>query len=177
VFLYQFCPDHLLSVVQNLYQNFHQADRIALVGFNSRSKQMTPLCLTDYGSGKHLYETVKPLGDGDGHRMLGPGTNMIAGLEMALGILRRREQRNARCAIVLLGDGCNNPAASAEELARFKGGVAAELGCSVFALGIGKDHDAKFLRSIISKDGAYSYLTNEESMVESTCEFPVFWFF
>lgn len=140
------------------------ADRTALVTFDRHSRQVTPLMLTIEAEVWPFYKATDTITAGN-------GTNIMAGLHHAVSILVNRRQVNQRCAIVLLTDGKNSSSIpiSKGECDDFRR-VADSIGCSVFTMGIGADHDAPFLQSLTQNGGVYAYLSDHDAIRNSIGE-------
>lgn len=153
--------DALSRMLDSLYLNYAQTDRIGLTVFDRKSKELVPLVLTDYTHSKTFFEASQSL-------KIGHGTNIMDGLNTALSSLANRTQKNKRCAIVLLSDGINssNLPISDASIQIFHTAAKA-LDCSVFTLGIGSHHDPMLLQRLTFNGGIYAYLNDDFAMTQS----------
>ena len=86
----------------------------------------------------------------------GGGTNMVAGLDTALGLLRRRGQSDRPCRVLLLSDGHPDTTDGLDRQAR----EASQLGAALSALGIGEDFNEVLMGNLADLGTGNYYFLN-----------------
>eukprot|EP00929_Paragymnodinium_shiwhaense_P094582 TRINITY_DN5524_c0_g1_i1.p1 TRINITY_DN5524_c0_g1~~TRINITY_DN5524_c0_g1_i1.p1 ORF type:complete len:661 (-),score=185.34 TRINITY_DN5524_c0_g1_i1:417-2399(-) len=133
-------------------------DRISIVAFNSSAKRVLRLCRMD-GDGKDsaVRATLQLQANG--------GTCIARGLDMGISIMEQRRQKNDVSAILLLTDGQDSRTAAAVPSLLERARLA---GCSVYAFGFGRDHDAALLSSIAEQaQTPFSFIESDDHIGEA----------
>jgi len=145
-----------------MLQQAREGDRIAIITFADEAALVLPLIeMNEKGKlrAKHQLESLEASG----------GTNLSAGVFLALDLLMSRSDARPVTSIMLLSDGLSNRGlqdgaqlqlAVRHYIARFTAGI------TLFTFGLGAAHDAAELSSIAaaSAGGVYSYLPSAEEI-------------
>jgi uncharacterized protein YegL len=113
-------------------------DRLSIVSFNNQANRELRLRkMSVDGKNDANIATVR--------LRAGGGTSIAAGLDVALGVMEQRRQRNKVSAILLLTDGQDgNTRRHLPDLLR----RASQANCAIYAFGFGRDHDAALLADL-----------------------------
>ena len=130
--------EDMKSALKGIIQELGAWDRVSVVTFSDRASRDAPLMAMSE-EGKRRFELAL-LGV-----FAGGGTDIGAGLELALRVLRQRRCRNSVTALLLLTDGQDASAPAAlPALVR----MACAEGCSIYGFGLGEDHDSGLMRHL-----------------------------
>jgi Mg-chelatase subunit ChlD len=134
------------------------ADRLSIIEFSDAAHRLTPLL------------RMTPAGRDCARRAIaglsaGGGTDIAAGLGMAVGVACGRRARNPVCAVLLLTDG-EDPRAGPACAAL--GRAARAAGAAVSAFGYGADHDARLLRAAAEAGGGEFAFIESPAAVRET---------
>jgi len=148
---------HVRDAVRFIISNSQPQDRVSIVTFNNSATRILRLRrMTNDGKDEANVSVMRLAANG--------GTSIAAGLDTGLRVLEQRQQRNKVSAILLLTDGQDGstrhrlPAL----LAR-----ARQEGCSLYAFGFGRDHDASLLSEIAEHaQTPFTYVEDTENLQE-----------
>lgn len=136
--------EKLKTAMQFVIRKLSSVDRLSVVTFANRSSRLCPLRQITNDSQSDIEKIVKGL-------VANGGTNITAGLQIALQVLNDRRLSEGRVsAIMLMSDGVQNDGGDARNVA--VGNV------PVYTFGFGKDYDSAVLNGIAnnSNGGTFS---------------------
>jgi Ca-activated chloride channel homolog len=148
--------DYAKQALHQLIDRLSPQDRFALVTYDSEARLVTPLGTV--ADKTRLHRTV------DGLQVLG-GTNMSAGLELALDQLSRRERAGRTARVLLLSDGHANEGDSSEAglISRARKVVAQDDVLS--AIGIGDDFNEDLMTALAERGAGNFYYLSQVGML------------
>ncbi len=126
-------------------------DRVGLASFSSAARR-------EYVLTQDLAAVSRQLGG----LVVGVGTRIDLGLEVALEEIRARGRDRTPKMIVLLSDG--QPAGGSEDRTLELAQLARQRGVTVFAVGLGTDVDGAFMRALARTPGQYFYAPDEAAL-------------
>jgi uncharacterized protein YegL len=130
--------EDMKSALRGVVQELGACDRVSVVTFSDRASRDTPLVAMSEEGKKRVEMALLAV-------FAGGGTDIGAGLELALRVLRQRRCRNSVTALLLLTDGQDSSAPAAlPALVR----MACAEGCSIYGFGLGEDHDSGLMRNL-----------------------------
>ena len=130
--------EDMKSALKGVVRELGAWDRVSVVTFSDRATRDTPLMAMSEEGKKRIEMALLGV-------FAGGGTDIGAGLELALRVLRQRRCRNSVTALLLLTDGQDSAARAAlPSLLR----VASSEGCSIYGFGLGEDHDSGLMRNL-----------------------------
>lgn len=146
------------EAVQELIAHMADQDRLALIAYSSTAELTIPLSSTARTARDQWRETVRAIGTGG-------GTNMSAGLDLALEVAARNRRLSRRSRLLLISDGHANEGDPTLEglIARATRSARQEIVLS--AIGVGEGFD-EFLMSSLADSGAgnFYYLQHNENL-------------
>ena len=130
--------EDMKAALKGVVQELGACDRVSVVTFSDRASRDTPLVAMSEEGKKRIEMALLGV-------FAGGGTDIGAGLELALRVLRQRRCRNSTTALLLLTDGQDAAARTAlSSLVR----TASSEGCSIYGFGLGEDHDSGLMRTL-----------------------------
>jgi len=130
--------EDMKAALKGVFQELGGWDRVSVVTFSDGASRDTPLVVMSEEGKKRVEMALLGV-------FAGGGTDIGAGLELALRVLRQRRCRNSVTALLLLTDGQDSGARAAlPSLLR----AASSEGCSIYGFGLGEDHDSGLLRNL-----------------------------
>merc|ERR1712226_1436036 len=129
------------SAVRFIVEQATPRDRLSIVKFNSSAERVMRMRKMDAeGKNEANASTLRLVANG--------GTNIAAGLSLALSVMEQRRHLNKVSAILVLTDGKDSRSRS-QIPALMQRAQAAN--CAVYTFGFGRDHDAAFATNRVSE--------------------------
>ena len=140
-----------------------EMDRISIVSFSNNASKLMPLSIMNERGKACATRVVSQL-------CAGGGTNIVAGLDLAIRIAVNRRVENSSTSIILLSDGHDNNSATACERAKscIESHNHTNISYTIHSFGYGAEHDAKTLSEIAGlKNGGFYFVEKFETISEA----------
>ena len=145
------------KAAKNLVDRLSPMDRIAVVDFDDTGKVIYPLTALDSSSARDAAKTAIDQVDDWG------GTNLSAGLDVAIDELTRNKQEGRSQYLIFLTDGQGAYDNASAERAK-------QAGITIYTIGLGSDVSADLLTSIAQQTGGQYYPVSNASVLTGLFE-------
>jgi Ca-activated chloride channel family protein len=150
--------DYAKQALHQLIDRLTTRDRFGLVTYESEAQLLQPLTRADGANVAHFHRVVNELETAG-------GTNMSAGLDLALRQLRQRERAGAGARVLLLSDGHANEGDSSADGLMARARRVTQQDDVLSALGIGDDFNEDLMTGLAETGtGNFYYLSRVETL-------------